>query len=104
MTETRYIVTDKAGPKVAGRRVERGATLVLTEPEARYELLSGAIRPEPAKTTEDAPEIVALEAAPETVALEAAPEAASPEAASPEAETAATEGASTTASSRRKGG
>lgn len=48
-----YTVTDQAGPKVAGRAVEAGATITLTEPQARAELLAGAIvsagtKPQPA--------------------------------------------------------
>ncbi len=43
MDTKEYIVTKLAGPKVAGRFVKHGDTLVLTEPEARLELLNGAI-------------------------------------------------------------
>ncbi|MGX5775547.1 hypothetical protein [Methylorubrum zatmanii] len=46
METNNYTVTDQAGPKVAGRAVSAGDTLALTEPEARAELLSGAIVPE----------------------------------------------------------
>lgn len=48
----RYIVTDKAGPKVAGRRVQSGETIELTENAARGELLAGAIVPEPPASTD----------------------------------------------------
>ena len=43
METERYIVTAVAGPKVAGRRVEAGAILELTENAARAELLAGTI-------------------------------------------------------------
>ena len=44
MTDTKdYIVTALAGPKVAGVAAETGHVLTLTEPEARSELLAGAI-------------------------------------------------------------
>lgn len=45
MTTASYIVTDLAGPKVAGRRVQIGETIDLTENEARSELLAGVITP-----------------------------------------------------------
>jgi len=38
-----YIVTELAGPKVAGRRVSHGDPIDLTENEARAELLAGVI-------------------------------------------------------------
>lgn len=38
-----YVVTELAGPKVAGRRVTKSMELQLTEEEARSELLEGAI-------------------------------------------------------------
>ncbi|EAU40158.1 hypothetical protein FP2506_11397 [Fulvimarina pelagi HTCC2506] len=38
-----YEVTERAGPKVAGRRVKAGDTLRLTEAEARSDLLTGAL-------------------------------------------------------------
>ncbi|WP_341990364.1 hypothetical protein [Azorhizobium sp. AG788] len=47
-TKLSFIVTDAAGPKVAGRSARAGETLHLTEFEARTELLAGAIRPAPA--------------------------------------------------------
>ncbi len=53
---TTYRVTDKAGPKVAGRRVQPGETIELTENAARGELLAGAIVPtDPAPATDPAP-------------------------------------------------
>lgn len=54
----RYTVTPLAGPKVAGRRVEHGDILDLTENAARAEILAGTLLPaieeEPAPV--DAPE------------------------------------------------
>lgn len=41
-----YVVTDKAPPRVAARRVQAGDVLQLTEEEARAELLALHIRPE----------------------------------------------------------
>ncbi|WP_137136617.1 hypothetical protein [Rhizobium sp. FKY42] len=41
-----YVVSDKAPPRVAGRRVQAGDVLRLTEEEARGELLALHIRPE----------------------------------------------------------
>ena len=38
-----YIVTDHAGPKVAGRRVAAGEKITLTETEAAGELRAGTI-------------------------------------------------------------
>ncbi|BAF88153.1 unknown protein [Azorhizobium caulinodans ORS 571] len=43
-----FVVTEAAGPKVAGRSARVGETLHLTEFEARTELLAGVIRPAPA--------------------------------------------------------
>lgn len=40
----RYTVTDRAPPKVAGRRVQAGDVLDLSETEARHEVLAGHIR------------------------------------------------------------
>lgn len=40
-----YVVTDKAGQWVAGQRVEHGDTLMLTDRQARYELMRGIIKP-----------------------------------------------------------
>ena len=52
MTErTSYIVTELAGPKVAGRRVAHGDTIELTEAEARAELIAGVIAPHPAESS-----------------------------------------------------
>ncbi|MGF3027835.1 hypothetical protein ACQVP2_34210 [Methylobacterium aquaticum] len=45
MDTSEYTVTDQAGPKVAGRVAASGDILTLTEPEARAELLAGAIVP-----------------------------------------------------------
>ena len=39
-----YIVTEKAPPKVAGRRVQPGDTLSLTDNQARFEEQVGHIR------------------------------------------------------------
>ena len=41
--KTAYLVTDRAGPKVAGRRVKAKDEIRLTEEEARADLLTGAI-------------------------------------------------------------
>lgn len=43
MTKKIYVVTELAGPKVAGQLVEKGAEIPLTEAEASGELLAGAI-------------------------------------------------------------
>ena len=43
MEKLEYVVTELAGPKVAGMAVERGRSLFLTEAQARSELLAGAI-------------------------------------------------------------
>lgn len=43
-----FVVTEAAGPKVAGRSARAGETLHLTEFEARTELLAGVIRAAPA--------------------------------------------------------
>ncbi|WP_341992316.1 hypothetical protein [Azorhizobium sp. AG788] len=45
LSKLSFVVTDAAGPKVAGRVVKPGDTLLLTEFEARSELLAGVIRP-----------------------------------------------------------
>lgn len=42
-----FIVTELAGPKVAGRVVKPGDPIQLTAFEARTELLAGVIRPAP---------------------------------------------------------
>lgn len=47
MNEIAYVVTAKAGPKVAGRRVSPGEEMLLTEFEARAELLAGSLTPKP---------------------------------------------------------
>lgn len=44
MEKKNYTVTDKAGPRVAGRAVDVEQTLELTEAEARYELQTGTIK------------------------------------------------------------
>lgn len=41
---TEYEVTDKAPPKVAGRRVQVGDKLTLTDDQARFEETAGHIR------------------------------------------------------------
>ena len=38
-----YVVTERAGPRVAGRIVKAGDVLTLTHAEAEYELLEGTI-------------------------------------------------------------
>ncbi|QRE74383.1 hypothetical protein [Methylobacterium aquaticum] len=43
MDVRKYTVTDLAGPYVAGRQASPGDEIELTEPQARAELLSGAI-------------------------------------------------------------
>ncbi len=59
----RYTVTELAGPKVAGRRVEHGATIDLSENAARAELLAGVIVPT-VEDTSTAPVAEATEATP----------------------------------------
>ena len=44
----RYRVTNAAPPRVAGRAVQAGDVLDLTEPAARFELLAGHLIAEPA--------------------------------------------------------
>ncbi|TPQ52398.1 hypothetical protein C2U72_03415 [Prosthecomicrobium hirschii] len=44
----RYRVTEAAPPRVAGRAVQAGDVLDLTEPAARFELLAGHLIAEPA--------------------------------------------------------
>lgn len=39
-----YVVTEKAGDWVAGKRVKHGDVLVLTDAQAKYECLIGTIR------------------------------------------------------------
>ncbi|MFN3440843.1 MAG: hypothetical protein ACK4Z3_00425 [Rhizobium rosettiformans] len=41
-----YIVTEKAPPRVAGKRVKAGDSITLTDDQARGELLALHIRPE----------------------------------------------------------
>ena len=48
MSTATYYVTVLAGPKVAGKRVAVGDSLVLTEEQARSELLAGALTADPA--------------------------------------------------------
>lgn len=43
MDKQRYVVTEHAGPKVAGQRVRKGMKLDLTDDEARDALLDRAI-------------------------------------------------------------
>lgn len=45
MTKKAYEVTEFAGEWVAGRRVNHGDVLHLTEAQAKYELMRGLIRP-----------------------------------------------------------
>ena len=55
MEQIAYVVAEKAGPKVANRPVAPGEELLLTEFEARTELLAGSLRPkavEPAAASE----------------------------------------------------
>ena len=40
-----YVVTDKAGPWVAGRRVEHGDQLTIPKEDAEYEVARGLLRP-----------------------------------------------------------
>jgi len=54
MERQSYRVTDKAGPKVAGRTASPGEVLDLTEPEARYEVMAGTIVPVPAEAEVEA--------------------------------------------------
>jgi hypothetical protein len=42
---TTYLVTDTAPPRVAGKRVQAGDSITLTEDQARGELLAMHIRP-----------------------------------------------------------
>lgn len=41
-----YLVTEKAPPRVAGKRVKAGDSITLTDDQARGELLALHIRPE----------------------------------------------------------
>jgi hypothetical protein len=41
----KYVVTDTAPPRVAGRRVKAGDTIELTDKAARYELTACHIKP-----------------------------------------------------------
>lgn len=41
-----YLVTEKAPPRVAGKRVKAGNSITLTDDQARAELLALHIRPE----------------------------------------------------------
>lgn len=41
-----YVVTEKAPPRVAGKRVKAGDSITLTDDQARAELLALHIRPE----------------------------------------------------------
>ena len=49
METAAYVVTENAPPRVAGRPVQPGQVLALTEAEALYEALTGAIVPRPAE-------------------------------------------------------
>lgn len=44
-----YVVTEKAPPRVAGKRVKAGDSITLTDDQARGELLALHIRPEAVK-------------------------------------------------------
>ena len=48
-----FLVTENAGPKVAGRRVKAGDVISLEEAEAAHEWRTGAIVPAPATETPD---------------------------------------------------
>lgn len=54
----KYVVTDTAPSRVAGRRVKAGDTIELTETAARYELTAQHIEPfkETSKPPETTPE------------------------------------------------
>lgn len=54
MEKIAYVVTEKAGPKVAGRAVAPGEELLLTEFEARAELLAGSLAPKVVEVVEPA--------------------------------------------------
>lgn len=41
--QTKYLVTEKAGPRVAGQRVKLGDQITLSEDEARGEVIMGTI-------------------------------------------------------------
>ncbi|MFA7604029.1 MAG: hypothetical protein WCY29_13550 [Novosphingobium sp.] len=50
-----YVVTELAGPRVAGRACVPNKTIELTEAEARFELIAGTIRkPEAASSDVEA--------------------------------------------------
>lgn len=51
-----YIVTDKAPPYVAGRKVEPGQTLQLTSEQALFEVTAGHLRLSTSSETPPAPE------------------------------------------------
>lgn len=74
MDKTVYVVTESAGPKVAGRRANRGDELLLTEFEARAELIAGSLRPKESEPVAEGAEEEAG-AATETGAEEPAAEA-----------------------------
>lgn len=51
-----YLVTELAGPWVAGRRVrDRSAPIMLTESEADHEVRAGTLRPAPEAPAPKAP-------------------------------------------------
>lgn len=56
MDKTAYVVTESAGPKVAGRRATPGDELRLTEFEARAELIAGSLRPKESEPVAEAAE------------------------------------------------
>lgn len=76
-----YVVTDRAGPFVAGLRVNPGDELELTENEARTELLEGAIV-EKGRKLAKAFDAVTPRLEKTQTAAAAAPEPAAPEGAS----------------------
>ncbi|MGX1100254.1 hypothetical protein [Amorphus sp. MBR-141] len=47
MDAKRWIVTENAGPQVAGRSVTKGETIELTEHQARAEVIAGSLKPAP---------------------------------------------------------
>lgn len=59
----RYRVTNAAPPRVAGRAVQPGDVLDLTEPAARFELLAGHLVAEPADPAAPVETPVPVEAA-----------------------------------------
>lgn len=52
-----YVVTEKAPPRVAGKRVKAGDSITLTDDQARGELLALHIRPEGVAPKAEAPAV-----------------------------------------------